>query len=67
MVTVHPQDWGCAAMIATRFADQTFSIVDRTSFAIMERLGITQAVSFDDDFVIYRYGHDRHRAFEVLR
>jgi len=32
---------------------QDFSIVDRTSFAIMERLGLSHAASFDDDFAIY--------------
>ena len=61
------QDLASAATIATRFADQTFSIVDRTSFALMERLGIDKAVSFDDDFVVCRYGTDRTKAFEVLR
>jgi uncharacterized protein len=49
------------------FADQNFSIVDRTSFAVMERLGLTRAISFDDDFAVYRYGRNRDRAFEVLR
>jgi predicted nucleic acid-binding protein len=53
--------------IGEAFSDQTFSIVDRTSFAVMERLGITRAASFDDDFAIYRYGRNRDRAFEVLR
>ena len=49
------------------FADQNFSIVDRTSFAVMERLGLTCAASFDQHFAIYRYGHRRDKAFEVLR
>jgi len=49
------------------FPDQSFSIVDRTSFAVMERLGVTRAASFDDDFAVYRYGRHRDRAFEVLR
>jgi predicted nucleic acid-binding protein len=48
------------------FADQEFSIVDRTSFAVMERLGITRAASFDKDFAVYRYGRNRDRAFEIL-
>ena len=66
IVHISEDDWRRSSTIASRFPDQTFSIVDRTSFAVMERLGITQAVSFDDDFVIYRYGQDRARAFEVL-
>ena len=33
------------------FQDQSFSLVDRISFAMMERLGISRVISFDDDFV----------------
>lgn len=55
--------WG----IGMAFPDQTFSIVDRTSFAVMERLGLTRAASFDDDFAVYRYGRRRDKAFEILR
>jgi predicted nucleic acid-binding protein len=53
--------------IGEAFPDQTFSIVDRTSFVVMERLSITRVASFDDDFAIYRFGRNRERAFEVLR
>lgn len=53
--------------IGRAFPDQSFSIVDRTSFAVMERLGILRAASFDDDFAIYRYGRERNRAFEIIR
>lgn len=65
--TVLPGDLDTAWLIGEKFTDQDFSIVDRTSFAVMERLGITTAASFDDDFAIYRYGPHRDRAFEVRR
>lgn len=60
-------DLDAAWAIGEAFPDQTFSIVDRTSFAVMERLGITRAASFDDDFAVYRYGRARDRAFDVIR
>jgi predicted nucleic acid-binding protein len=56
-----------AWMIGETFPDQDFSIVDRTSFAVMERIGLTKVASFDDDFAVYRYGRARDRAFDVLR
>jgi predicted nucleic acid-binding protein len=64
---VLPSDLEKAWQIGEAFADQDLSIVDRTSFAVMERLGITAVASFDDDFAIYRYGPRRDRAFEVRR
>jgi uncharacterized protein len=64
---VTTSDLEAAWAIGEAFADQNFSIVDRTSFAVMERLGISRVASFDDDFAIYRYGRNRDRAFEVLR
>jgi len=60
-------DLEAAHAIGEAFRDQAFSIVDRTSFAVMERLGITTAASFDNHFAIYRYGRNRDRAFEILR
>lgn len=60
-------DMQAAWAIGEVFADQDFSIVDRTSFAAMERLGLTRVASFDAHFAVYRYGRKRDRAFEVLR
>jgi predicted nucleic acid-binding protein len=59
-------DLEAAWAIGLAFPDQDFSLVDRTSFAAMERLGLSRAVAFDPDFSIYRYGSQRDRAFEVV-
>lgn len=60
-------DLEAAWAIGERFPDQDFSLVDRTSFAVMERLGISRVISFDDDFAVYRYGPNLRTAFELLR
>ena len=60
-------DLELAWSIGRLFPDQDFSLIDRTSFALMERLGLTRAASFDEDFAVYRYGRNRDRAFEVVR
>ena len=53
--------------IGSDFSDQDFSIVDRTSFAVMLRLGLLRVASFDDDFAVFRFGPRRERAFEIAR
>lgn len=58
-------DLEVAAHIRETFPDQDFSIVDRTSWSVMQRLGVHAAISFDRDFSIYRFGADRHQAFLV--
>jgi len=60
-------DLEAAWRIGAAFPDQGFSIVDRTSFAVMERLGISRVASLDAHFPFYRYGPRRERAFEVVR
>jgi len=60
-------DLEAAWQIGTTWRDQDFSIVDRTSFAVMRRLGIDSAASFDDHFAVFRFGPNRRRAFTILR
>ena len=61
-----PADLETAEAVAASFGDQAFSLTDRASWALMERLAINDALAFDADFRIYRYGPDRRRAFKVL-
>ena len=60
-------DLEVAWAIGQAFSDQDFSVADRTSFAVMQRLGIERAAAFDDDFAVYRYGPNRRQAFVVVR
>jgi predicted nucleic acid-binding protein len=64
---VSAADLAVAYAIGETFPDQSFSIVDRTSFAVMQRLAILRAATLDRDFAIFRFGHDRTRAFEIIR
>ncbi|MDE0136637.1 MAG: PIN domain-containing protein [Acidimicrobiaceae bacterium] len=61
------QDIDTALRIGREFSDQDFSLVDRTSWVVMERHGIDEAIAFDADFAIYRYGADRRQAFTIHR
>ena len=61
------EDLQLAEAIRGAFPDQKFSLVDRTSFVVMERLGVARVASLDNDCSIYRYGANRDLAFEVLR
>jgi len=64
---VSAADLEVAFTIGETFGDQDFSIVDRTSFAVMQRLGILRVASLDEHFAIFRFGRDRRRAFEIVR
>jgi predicted nucleic acid-binding protein len=65
--TVGAADLEVAWQIGLAYRDQDFSIVDRTSFAVMCRLGIERTASLDDHFAIFRFGPNRSRAFTILR
>jgi uncharacterized protein len=59
-------DLQAAWVMAEAFPDQDFSIVDRTSFAVMLRMGLRRVASFDADFAVFRFGRGRRNAFEVV-
>jgi predicted nucleic acid-binding protein len=63
---VLPSDMERAAWIGERWSDQRFDLVDKTSMAVMERLGCSRVATFDRDFAVYRYGPDRRLAFEIV-
>src|SRR3954469_8531418 len=54
-------DLDAASEIGARFPDESFSLIDRTSFALMERLGITRAATFNPGFAAYRPRRGRKR------
>jgi predicted nucleic acid-binding protein len=59
-------DLEAAWHIEVSYRDQDFSIVDRTSFAVMRRLGIERAASLDNPFAVFRFGPNRRQAFTVV-
>jgi predicted nucleic acid-binding protein len=63
---VGPADMESAWQIGLSYRDQDFSLVDRTSFAVMRRLGIERAASFDDHFAVFRFGPKRRHAFVIV-
>jgi predicted nucleic acid-binding protein len=52
-IRVEDDDERRALEIITRYQDKAFSFTDATSFAVMERLGIQHAFTFDADFQQY--------------
>jgi predicted nucleic acid-binding protein len=59
-------DLEAAWEIGVSWHDQDFSIVDRTSFAVMRRLGIERVASLDEHFGLFRFGSRRRQAFSVV-
>jgi uncharacterized protein len=66
IVGVTARDFRRGREIAQEWSDQAFSIVDCTSFALMERLDIRQAFAFDRHYRIMRFGWRRQRALQIL-
>lgn len=56
-----------ALAIASQYADQDFSLADRISFVMLERLGRNRVWTYDRDFAVYRYGPDHGSAFTVVQ
>jgi predicted nucleic acid-binding protein len=67
MEPVRLGDLEVAWEIGLAWRDQDFSIVDRTSFAVLRRLGIDRVASLDEHFAIFRFGPKRRHSFTVLR
>lgn len=59
-------DFVRARQIAREWPDQAFSLVDCTSFAVMERMRIEEAFAFDAHFRVYRLGSRRQIAFHIV-
>jgi predicted nucleic acid-binding protein len=53
LIHVTPEDEKKAWEIFVKYHDKTFSYTDCTSFALMERIGITEVFAFDEHFKQY--------------
>jgi predicted nucleic acid-binding protein len=56
IVPIEPEDLNRVLEILERYSDKDFSLTDAISFAVMERLGISVALSVDHHFVEYGGG-----------
>ena len=63
---VTSKDLSKARAIASSWPDQDFSLIDCTSFSLMERLRLGEALAFDSHFRVYRYGSRREHAFRII-
>lgn len=56
---ITPMDLEQAWIIYNKYADQDFSLVDCSSFAIIERLRLLHAFTFDSHFYIFRTNNNQ--------
>ncbi|MCX9084972.1 MAG: PIN domain-containing protein [Candidatus Methanoperedens sp.] len=49
------EDWGRSIVFFIKYNDQQIDMTDCLSFAIMERLGLKNVLTFDNDFRIHGY------------
>lgn len=63
---IESADLEIASRIMDDYADQQLSLVDASSFAVMERHGIAAAFTFDKDFLLYRFGPKKQRSFRCV-
>ncbi|MBI1923862.1 PIN domain-containing protein [Candidatus Poribacteria bacterium] len=66
LLEVQAQDLQRAWEIAAQYNDQDFSLVDCTTFALMERYSIQNVFCFDAHFTYYRFGMDRKKRFTTF-
>jgi predicted nucleic acid-binding protein len=66
ILTIEAMDLESAWHIIHAFPDQTFRLVDATTFALMARMGIDEAFAFEAHFLVYRFGPGRQRALRRL-
>lgn len=66
VVEVTASDLDRAHAIIEQFPDQTLSLVDATSLAVMEREEIETAFAFDAHFRVYRFGKTNERRFSIV-
>jgi predicted nucleic acid-binding protein len=63
---VTASDLETARQMSEAYPGEELSLVDRTSFTVMQRCGITRAATFSPSFEIFRYG-PRKKTLQILR
>jgi uncharacterized protein len=66
IVRVRSRDEDRALEILRQYRDKQFSFTDAVSFAVMERIGVTRAISLDHHFAQYGWNMIRVTVDEVV-